>query len=146
MFKVKMDIPVFKRLRVDRDKVNAKVANRAALLVRKRLKKGEDADGPLPKAEDGGPILNDSGRLIKSVKQRKAKRGDGRIVRATGQRERGKRNAAIMAIQIAKKDIDPLGLSVDMTEDLAKVMNREINRQVRAGKLGLVHELRRIKG
>ena len=154
MLKLKIQIPDFQRLRVDADTLNRKVANRAALHIRKRLKAGKDADGALRTVlhsdDTSGPMLNFTGELIKSIKARKSKRTErGQVVVATGTHKGGTRNGAIMAIQIAKAEgnpIDPMGESEALRQDLQATSDKEMTRQIASGKLGLVHELLRLKG
>ena len=147
MFKVRIEVPMFQRLRMDKDTLEAKAANKAALLIRKRLKAGQDADGALPKnKKDGSPLLKDTGELIKSVKQRKGKRVSGRIVRATGTHtSNGQRNAAILGIQIATHPgMDPMGTDENIDKAIRETLSKEMAKQVASGKMGLVAELKRV--
>ena len=144
MIKVKIDVPKFKRIRMDGGKVADAAGRRAARTIKARAKAGKQAGGTAMH-----PDLNDTGELINSIGYRRRRDGRaGGTVFATGKRKgrNNKRNAEIAAIQVAKNEgIDPFGEDKTVTDDMQKAADKEMAKQLSSGRMGLVHELRRIK-
>lgn len=146
---ISVDVPFNMRLRFDGEKVAQSVGRKVASKIRRKLKKGEDYDGnALPVGKDGGPGLNDTGRLIKSIKYRKGTA----TIEPTGKREdvskRAGGNFGLLSIHIQTRDIDPLGTGSgkQLDKDLNEQTEKEIAKQIKSGKATLVGELRRAVG
>lgn len=140
-------IPWRMRIFVDGDRVLARVGTRLADRKRRQLRGGKDGAGKsLPVPKDGGDPLRRSDRLIKSIKYDKRTKS----VRPVGTRGdlgrslRG-RNFALMAVLIHQKRIDPMAVNDRDHRATSRAAEREIGKQLKKGKAGLLAELRRVK-
>jgi len=142
-----LQYPAKMRIKINRPKIEQVMGRRLAALIRARLRSGAQAGGSMPVPVRGGRPFNQSGRLIRSIKYQ------GGHVRATGRRKDGhkwssrvqNRNHAILAIQVATRGIDPLGVSTKIEAEIARVAEAEIARQLSAGEGGLLAELAALK-
>ena len=142
-----VEYPWFQRIKMNSDELAFQVGRKIATAVRKRLRKGQaDAGSALPQVKRGGrTVLNDSGKLIRSIKYDKklreiapkGKRRDGH----KWNKSVGNRNAAIMAVHIHTLEIDPLG-SEDFGPMFEEIAAKEIQRQIDRGEFSLVHDMR----
>ena len=138
--------PWFSRLKMDSPAIQRKVGQKIATKIRARIKKGSDSKGSLPNTKrDERPILNDTGRLIRSIKYRKKMRdvapsGTRRDGHKYNKKSRNK-NASVFAIQVFTKDIDPLNAD-EYTGLIEKIAAAEIQKQIDSGKFSLLHEMR----
>lgn len=139
--------PARMRLKIDRNKVERVMGRRLAALIRARLRAGAQAGGPLPAPTRGGKPWAASGRLIRSIKY------EGGFVKATGQRRDGhkwsprvqNRNHAILAIQVATRGVDPLGVTPKIEAEIVRIAEAEVARQLASGEGGLAAELAALK-
>lgn len=144
-------IPAKIRLKVDVGKIEAKMANAIASRVRRQIKNGKGSEGDLPAPLDDilGEPLQRTGQMLKSIKRRNAKSDGATFVGPGGVRSDGKRNAAIFYILQAKDQrtlsAEPLGVTEKMETASVKAAEKEIAKQIKSGKFGLVSELKRIK-
>ena len=135
------------RLKINRGKVETAMGRRLATLIRTRLRQGNQAGGRLPAPIRGGDAWNRSGRLIRSIKY------DGGHVKATGRRKDGhkwsarvqNRNHAILAIQVATRGVDPLGVTPKIEAEIARIAEAEVAKQLASGEGGILAELAALK-
>lgn len=150
-FSFKIDFPAHLRLQIDGDKVRDKVGQRISRVVKARLKDGVGAEGSMPPPkptrafEPAGRPLHRTGQMIRSVRYDKKNS----VILPSGKRDDGKRNVAIMFIQLAERPdlaaTDPMGVTDAMESDANAAAEKEIARQFSSGEYGLIAELRRMK-
>jgi hypothetical protein len=141
-----MEFPTEIRLKLDGSKVRDKVGQKLARDVKARLSEGDGADGSLPANKtNSNPPLNATGELIRSVRYNK-KAG---LVLPAGTRADGKRNMAILAMNIATRPdleaADPFGVSEEMNDSANAAAEKEIARQLESGECSLLAELKKIR-
>lgn len=141
--------PWFQRLKMDSRKINKIMGRVLARKIRARMRRGQDSDGALPNTKrEGRPFLNDTGKLIKSIKYK-----NGEVAPTGTRRDDHKwtkrvqnRNAAILAVQVFERDdIDPLEPS-EFDQVVADAAEREIAKQIDRGEFQILGELRTQKG
>lgn len=127
-FKITMTIPVITGI-PDTDKAKNKAGEALAARVRSRLLSGQTLSGtPLPKTAEGAASpLDDTGDLIRSIQYDKK---TGRIAPSANRKQVSGSltggNRAILAIQIKRQRIDPMG--VDRNADV--LVNEEASKQL----------------
>lgn len=149
MFKVKITIPDL-AMELDEKAIYKKVGDVVAKTVAKRMKSGRGADGAMPPPDNRANMpLNATGELIGSLKYRPAKKTKsnkkptGGTVYATGTRaaDRGLRNGAILAMNLAQRpDLDrsdPMGVDATVMREARDAANTEIVKQARGKKVRL---------
>lgn len=141
----KWTLPTSMRFRVDADKAKEKIATRMAALIRKRLRSGKHAGGQLQPAKDDAAVRpwSRTGEMIKSIKKERRRRGV--VVAPTGYREDGSNNPAVVNTLIDRQGADPFGVDAEMASEASRVWSEEVQRQIWAGKAGLVAEIRRLR-
>ena len=136
-----LDIPTRIRIKLDADKLLNEIGKKIASKARKHIRAGESFDGdPLPAPEGGGAPLNDTGRLLRSLRYSKRTKS----IQPSGKHDNGKKNVAILAIQIAKQEIDPLGTTgTQLDEALQQIAQIEIDKMAAKRKIQLLTEIKR---
>lgn len=157
--------PASLRLRLDADRVLAPIGKGIASAVKKRLRKGQGAKGPLPKPKDaaaqvrrrknrrrkvGRPLIR-SGRLVKSIRYDKRKK----IVHPMGYRNdlgaklRGRQESLLwLLINTSRKRnggkrMDPMGMDREVRKIIRVRADKAIARELKRPGYGLIAELRR---
>jgi hypothetical protein len=154
---VTLDVPFFRRLDIDGERVLRIVARWAAARVLARLRAGRQISGaPIPPPRDGGPPLRRTGQLLRSIKARRVRitrganaGGVGYVIRARGYREktpddrrprRGAKRASnelVFASLQRARSLHLLGLTaVEEEEEALGYAEREIARQLAASSSG----------
>lgn len=137
--------PTRVRFKINKDKLFKKVGGRVASGVKRRIKKGEGADGmslPPPQSATNPPLMRTK-KLWRSIKyDRRLKE----VIPSTKRREdvsrRARSNFGLMRILIVQRDIDPMGVDSGLEKTMSTASQKEIKRQINSGEGGLITELK----
>ena len=154
---VDLNFPLSIRLALDSAEVEKKVGTKLATAIRKRLRKGVDAQGEaLPPPKTGKRPLKSTGKLLRSIKYQRRLGFVAPSVRSNRDdiSKRARSNFGLMSIQISgvfrkgssasREPIDPMGAQADSTlKTMQATTTDEVNRQLSRGRAGLILELKR---
>ena len=170
---VDLNFPATIRLRIDSAELEKRVGKKLATSVRKRIRKGLDAEGkPLPKPEfakgKGRPFF-DTGKMVRSIKFQRSRaqkdKGSRQKFSFVGPSTRPNRSElsarayssfGLMSIQMrgifkqgkqrSRPQVDAMGAESPSTlAIIQRETQGEVDRQLKSGRYGLELELQRIK-